>query len=74
MHQSQSMSNHKRKLLCEDGTVQINIESTTIDSYQWESSNNGVDWDILIDDEFYSGVDSNTLTINNTPTNLDNFK
>ena len=38
--------------MCEDGTVQINIESTTIDSYQWESSNNGVDWDILIDDGF----------------------
>ncbi len=61
-------------VVCEDGTVQINIESTTIDSYQWESSNNGVDWDILIDDGFYSGVDSNTLIISNIPNNLDNIR
>ena len=61
-------------IVCQNGSIQINIESTTIDSYQWESSNDGVDWDILIDNEFYTGVDSNTLIINNTPTTLDNIR
>ena len=61
-------------IVCEDGTMQIIIESETIDSYLWESSSDGIDWNILVDNEYYSGVDSGTLTINNIPLNLDNFK
>ena len=61
-------------IVCEDGTMQITIESETIDSYLWESSSNGIDWNILVDNEYYSGVDSATLTINNIPLSLDNFK
>ena len=54
--------------------MQIIIESETIDSYLWESSSDGIDWNILVDNEYYSGVDSGTLTINNIPLSLDNFK
>ena len=61
-------------IVCEDGLLQITIESTTIDTYQWESSPNGVDWSILINNEYYSGVNSNELTISNTPFSLNNFK
>ena len=61
-------------IVCEDGTMQIIIESETIDSYLWESSSDGIDWNILVDNEYYSGVDSGTLTINNIPLSLDNFK
>ena len=61
-------------IVCEDGSVQIIIESETIDSYLWESSSDGIDWNILVDNEYYSGVDSGTLTINNIPLSLDNFK
>ncbi|NDB78876.1 gliding motility protein, partial [archaeon] len=61
-------------IVCEDGTLQIVIESNTIDFYQWESSNNGAEWDILNNNEYYSGVNSNTLTIANIPISLNNFK
>ena len=60
-------------IVCEEGSLQISIESETIDSYQWESSPDGVDWSILTENEYYSGVDSNILTINNIPISLDNF-
>ena len=61
-------------IVCEDGSVQIIIESETIDSYLWESSSDGVDWNILVDNEYYNGVDSEILTINNIPLSLNNFK
>ena len=61
-------------IVCEDGTLQIIIESDTIDFFQWESSPDGTNWSILIDNEYYSGVDSNTLTITNAPNSLNNFK
>ena len=61
-------------IVCENGTIQIIIESETIDSYLWESSSDGIDWNILVDNEYYSGVDSGTLTINNIPLSLNNFK
>ena len=61
-------------IVCEDGTLQIMLESETIDFFQWESSSDGVDWNILTDNDYYSGVDSNTLTITNVPTSLNNFK
>ena len=60
--------------VCEDGTLQIVIESTTIDTYQWESSANGIDWNLITDNEYYSGVNNNILFINNTPLTLNNFK
>ncbi|MAW67853.1 MAG: gliding motility protein, partial [Flavobacteriales bacterium] len=61
-------------IVCEDGTLQIVIESTTIDTYQWESSANGIDWNLITDNEYYSGVNDNILFINNTPLTLNNFK
>ena len=61
-------------IICEDGSVQIVIESETIDSYLWESSSDGVDWNILVDNEYYNGVDSGILSINNIPLSLNNFK
>ena len=61
-------------IVCEDGSVQIIIESETIDSYLWESSSDGVDWNILVDNEYYNGVDSEILTISNIPLSLNNFK
>ena len=60
-------------IVCEDGTLQIVIESTTIDTFQWESSSDGIDWNILTENEYYSDVDSNILTINNIPLTLNNF-
>ncbi|GIR20794.1 MAG: hypothetical protein CM15mP36_00010 [Flavobacteriales bacterium] len=42
-------------IVCEDGSVQIIIESETIDSYLWESSSDGIDWNILVDNEYYNG-------------------
>ena len=61
-------------IVCEDGTLQIMIESDTIDFFQWESSPDGTSWSILTDNDYYSGVDSNTLTITNAPNSLNNFK
>ena len=36
-------------IVCENGSVQITIQSTTIDEYQWQSSTDGINWSDLID-------------------------
>ena len=61
-------------IVCENGSVQITIQSTTIDEYQWQSSTDGINWSDLIDNIYFSGVNSATLQIIDIPLSLDNFQ
>jgi len=60
-------------LTCENSSFQLSISSTTIDFYQWESSSDGVNWNILEDNDYYNGVNSSTLQILTTPLNFNNM-
>ncbi|MED5354286.1 MAG: gliding motility protein, partial [Bacteroidota bacterium] len=60
-------------LICENSSFQLSIVSSTIDFYQWESSYDGVNWNTLIDNEYYSGVNSSTLEILTTPISFNNI-
>ena len=64
---------------CEDSTIQISVILNTldsavelIDSFQWQSSVNGVDWFDISDNPTYSGSNNAILEINNTPFSFDN--
>ena len=50
-------------LVCENSSFQLSIVSSTIDFYQWESSNDGVTWNTLVDNDYYNGVNSSTLEL-----------
>ena len=65
---------------CEDSTIQISVVLNTldsavelVDSFQWQSSVDGIDWFDITDNPVYSGSNNNTLEINNTPLSFDNF-
>ncbi len=51
------------------------INTNNVDTYQWQLSiDNGTNWQNLIDDVNYSGVQSKILTIKNTPIEFNNYK
>ena len=65
---------------CEDSTIQISVILNTldsavelIDSYQWQSSVNGIDWFDITDNPTYNGSNNAILEINNTPLSFNNF-
>jgi hypothetical protein len=65
---------------CEDSTIQLSVELNTldsavelVDSYQWQSSVDGIDWFDITDNPIYSGSNNAILEINNTPFSFDNF-
>ncbi|MAU30342.1 MAG: hypothetical protein CMC36_00320, partial [Flavobacteriaceae bacterium] len=61
-------------IVCENGSIQITIQSTTIDEYQWQSSSDGINWSDLIDNTYFSGSDSAALQIIDIPLSFDNFQ
>ncbi|MDA8904166.1 T9SS type B sorting domain-containing protein, partial [bacterium] len=65
---------------CEDSTIQISVVLNTfdsavelVDSFQWQSSVNGIDWFDITDNPTYTGSNNAILEINNTPFSFDNF-
>ena len=65
---------------CEDSTIQISVVLNTldsavelVDSYQWQSSVDGIDWFDITDNPIYSGSNNSILEINNTPFSFNNF-
>ena len=66
--------------VCEDSTIQISVVLNTldsavelVDSYQWQSSVDGIDWFDITDNPTYTGSNNAILEINNTPFSFDNF-
>ncbi|BAO75706.1 hypothetical protein WPG_1476 [Winogradskyella sp. PG-2] len=53
--------------VCESSEVIVSLVSDTAESFQWQTSTDGVNWISINDDVIYSGTLSNELTITNTP-------
>ncbi|MBC8754666.1 matrixin family metalloprotease [Kordia sp. YSTF-M3] len=59
----------------EDGSVQLTAAATNYDSVQWYvSTDGGTNYSTLSDDSNYSGTNSTTLTISNTPLSFDGYR
>ncbi|WP_296386702.1 T9SS type B sorting domain-containing protein [Winogradskyella sp.] len=52
---------------CEASDAVIFVVSDTTETFQWETSTDGINWLPITDDAIYSGTLSNELTISNTP-------
>ncbi|MFD1292555.1 T9SS type B sorting domain-containing protein [Lutibacter holmesii] len=59
-------------IICELDTTKLTIETNTVDSYQWEVSTNGINWNTVVNDLIYSNATTNELTITNTPLSYNN--
>lgn len=60
---------------CEQGNVNFSVDSTTVDSYQWQVSiDNGNSWQNITNSLVYSGSNTNTLTISKIPTSFVNYQ
>lgn len=59
------------KLEGTDNTFIVNAEN--VDSYQWQVSEDGLTWSDLTNDSTYNGVNTNSLTISNISTDLNEF-
>ena len=53
--------------VCETLEILVSMVSNTAEDFQWETSTDGIDWNIINDDAFYNGTSTNELTITNTP-------
>jgi len=58
-------------IFCETETNIITIDSTA-DSFQWEISIDGTNWNTIVDDAVYNGSTTNALEITNTPLSYHN--
>ncbi|TBN06397.1 T9SS type B sorting domain-containing protein [Hyunsoonleella flava] len=53
--------------VCESSDNNISLVSTTFDTIQWEVSNDGINWNAIVDDAIYSDSQTSSLLIANTP-------
>ncbi|MFY9241679.1 MAG: IgGFc-binding protein, partial [Polaribacter sp.] len=56
---------------CENLTDSITIDSTA-DSFQWQVSTDGTNWNSIVNNAIYSGSKTSTLQITNTPISYNN--
>ena len=61
------------QISCELSSTIFNIETNTINSYQWQVSTDGVIWTNITNNAIYSNTTTNTLTISNTPLSYNNY-
>jgi gliding motility-associated-like protein len=60
--------------VCELSNTTIALVSSAIDTIKWEISTDGVNWNALTDNIFYSGSQTASLTISNTPLSYNAFQ
>jgi gliding motility-associated-like protein len=58
--------------VCELTSTILTIETNVVDSYQWQLSTDGLNWNNIINDAFYSNSTTNQLTITNIPLSFQN--
>ncbi|RED44951.1 T9SS type B sorting domain-containing protein [Seonamhaeicola aphaedonensis] len=59
--------------VCELSNGTISVVSPDAETYQWELSADGMNWNVLSDDMIYSGVTTENLTISNAQLSFDNY-
>lgn len=60
--------------VCESSNQIISIVSADAEMYEWELSTDGINWNPITDDAIYSGSQTTTLTISNTPLAYNTFQ
>ena len=61
-------------MVCELSTTSIVVVSNEAEFYQWEYSDDGLNWTSLIDDSQYSGSNTNELTITASPISFNGWQ
>ncbi|MBP0903911.1 T9SS type B sorting domain-containing protein [Mariniflexile gromovii] len=60
--------------VCERLNTTISIVSAEAESYQWETSTDGINWNPITDNAIYSGSQTANLDISNTPLSYNNYQ
>lgn len=60
--------------VCEASSTSISIGSADAESYQWEISNDGINWNSVIDDANYNNSQTANLDLTNTPLTFNTYK
>lgn len=58
---------------CENGKGQITLDATGADAYQWQTDN-GTGWQNVTNNSIFSGANTDTLKLDNTPTTMNTNK
>lgn len=67
-------SQPENRIECEFQNTEFTIVTNPLDSYQWEVSDDGINWNVIIDNATYSGATTNTLIINKVKNTMNGFK
>ncbi|WP_298487694.1 T9SS type B sorting domain-containing protein [uncultured Maribacter sp.] len=60
--------------VCENGTTQLTLVHNPTSTIQWQvSTDNGTNWNNILNNAIYSGVDTNILTIISAPLSYNNY-
>lgn len=63
------------EFVCLFQSVVFTIDATPSDGYQWQvSTDNGVNWDDLVNNDMYAGVNNVSLQINGVLQNMDGYQ
>ncbi len=60
--------------VCESSNQTMSVISADAETYQWELSTDGINWNPITDDAIYSGSQTTALNISNTPLAYNNFQ
>ena len=60
--------------VCESSTGTISIISPDAETYQWEVSTDGINWNMIVDDATYNGSQTANLNITNTPISFNTYQ
>ncbi len=60
--------------ICESSNAVITIVSPDADSFQWELSTDGINWNPIVDDAIYSDALTPNLTITTTPLSYNSYQ
>ncbi|MGB5420366.1 T9SS type B sorting domain-containing protein, partial [Algibacter sp.] len=59
--------------VCEASNATISVVSTEAESYQWEISTDGINWNPITDDAIYTDSQTASLNISNTPLTFNTY-
>ncbi|WP_187269301.1 T9SS type B sorting domain-containing protein [Algibacter pacificus] len=60
--------------ICENTNTYISVDSSDADSFQWEMSTDGINWNTIIDDTNYSNSQTANLNITNVPISFNGYQ
>ncbi len=61
-------------VVCESSDTTISVISSTVDTYQWEVSTDGINWNTITNDAIYNGSSTSDLNITTTPLTYNTYQ